>query len=240
MAGLRERKKIARRAELLKAATDLFRSAGYEHTTMEEIARRADVSPPTLYSYFPTKQDLLLALFREGRNELRNAYDAILDNPPEDPVEAVTRLIHVDMGDIRSVGDKKCWREILAAWVRAHDRADDAFHDHQLSFEIYLRRLLDRLIEAGRLSDALDTTAASEVLYAVTWNMFWRLVSDERATPESTRAWIERQVQLVLAGWLVVAMRIEKKNRSCRIPRKKGRLPSRTQRRLPAFRTTDA
>ena len=58
--GLRERKKAQTRAAIQRHALRLFREAGYSATTMEQIAAAADVSPSTLYRYFPTKEDLIL------------------------------------------------------------------------------------------------------------------------------------------------------------------------------------
>jgi AcrR family transcriptional regulator len=58
---LRERKKAQTRAAIQRHALRLFRQAGYHSTTMEQVAAAADVSPSTLYRYFPTKEDLVLA-----------------------------------------------------------------------------------------------------------------------------------------------------------------------------------
>ena len=59
--GLRERKKMQTRAAIQRHALRLFREAGYAATTMEQIAAAADVSPSTLYRYFPAKEDLVLS-----------------------------------------------------------------------------------------------------------------------------------------------------------------------------------
>jgi AcrR family transcriptional regulator len=38
----------------------LFRGQGYAETTVEQIAEAAEVSPTTVYRYFPTKPDLVI------------------------------------------------------------------------------------------------------------------------------------------------------------------------------------
>ncbi len=200
--GLRERKKLARRAELLACAVELFRTTGFEKTTMEDIARRADVSPPTVYNYFPTKDDLLLAVFWQAREHSKKDIDPILESPPEDPVEALTLLMVADMADMRTPADKKLWREILAAQVRNHERARDEIYSYKFVFESYLRQMLLHLIATRRLSKDLDYRVAAKTLYAVTWDVFGDLIADERAAPADTRAWIEPQVRLLLRGWL--------------------------------------
>jgi AcrR family transcriptional regulator len=57
--GLRERKKQKTRDTIIKVALDLFAEHGYEQTTIAEIANAAEVSPRTIFAYFPTKADIL-------------------------------------------------------------------------------------------------------------------------------------------------------------------------------------
>jgi len=69
--GLRERKKKQRRRAIVEAAWDLFRDKGYDATTVDEIAERAQIARRTFFRYFPTKEAVVfyesperLALFR--------------------------------------------------------------------------------------------------------------------------------------------------------------------------------
>lgn len=57
--GLRERKRIATRHAIQRAAVELVVENGL-NVTVEEISQRADVSPRTFFNYFPTKEDALL------------------------------------------------------------------------------------------------------------------------------------------------------------------------------------
>ena len=56
--GLRERKKRETRRAIAEAAHALFLDRGFEHVTVADIARAADVSEGTVFNYFPTKEDL--------------------------------------------------------------------------------------------------------------------------------------------------------------------------------------
>ncbi|MEU3829638.1 TetR family transcriptional regulator [Streptomyces sp. SID486] len=58
--GLRERKKIKTREAIRAATYALVREQGYDATTIEQIAERAEVSPSTVFRYFPTKEDIVL------------------------------------------------------------------------------------------------------------------------------------------------------------------------------------
>jgi AcrR family transcriptional regulator len=52
------------RAVIFGAALELFRERGYEATTMRAIAEKAGVSLGSSYHYFPSKEHLVLLLYR--------------------------------------------------------------------------------------------------------------------------------------------------------------------------------
>jgi AcrR family transcriptional regulator len=58
--GLRERKKIRTRKTIRAAAYRLFAEHGYDATPVDRIAEAAEVSPSTVFRYFPTKEDIVL------------------------------------------------------------------------------------------------------------------------------------------------------------------------------------
>src|ERR1700736_3116447 len=59
--GLRERKKQKTRETIISVALALFAKQGYEQTTIAEIADAAEVSPRTIFAYFPSKEDILFS-----------------------------------------------------------------------------------------------------------------------------------------------------------------------------------
>lgn len=58
--GLRERKKQRTHDALSAAAIVLFLERGFDNVSVAEVAAAAEVSKPTLFAYFPTKEDLVL------------------------------------------------------------------------------------------------------------------------------------------------------------------------------------
>ncbi|HWF34155.1 MAG TPA: helix-turn-helix domain-containing protein [Solirubrobacteraceae bacterium] len=71
--GLRERKKQKTRDTIIRVALELFAERGYEGTTIAEIAEAAEVSPRTIFSYFPSKEDILFYDMTETQDRLARA-----------------------------------------------------------------------------------------------------------------------------------------------------------------------
>lgn len=60
--GRREEKREATRQEILTAASELFRTNGYDATSVDDIVLAANVAKGTFYYHFEAKEDLVLAL----------------------------------------------------------------------------------------------------------------------------------------------------------------------------------
>jgi AcrR family transcriptional regulator len=75
--------RLARRRQLLDAATEVFVARGYHAAAMDEIAERAGVSKPVLYQHFPGKQDLYLALLDESVDRLVEAVTGAIRSTAE-------------------------------------------------------------------------------------------------------------------------------------------------------------
>ncbi|MEV1063347.1 TetR family transcriptional regulator [Streptomyces sp. NPDC050263] len=85
---LRERKKIKTREAIRTATYALVKEQGYDATTIDQIAERAEVSPSTVFRYFPTKEDIVLT----------DEYDPILleelrARPADEPVPDTMRYV---------------------------------------------------------------------------------------------------------------------------------------------------
>jgi len=64
-----------RKEEILNAALELFAKQGISHTTMQDIARKAEISKGLIYNYFTSKEDLLNELTTSFINHLYDYFD---------------------------------------------------------------------------------------------------------------------------------------------------------------------
>ena len=98
--GVRERQardKELLRKSILDAARELIRESGYEKLTIRKIAAKIEYSPMALYNHFSDKDEILIALAREGFAKIGKA----LPKPGSDTPIAVLRralLQYIDFG----------------------------------------------------------------------------------------------------------------------------------------------
>ena len=87
---LNERMREASRRRIVSAALKLFAARGYAGTSIRMIASSAGISVGLFYNYFPTKADLLGALFEESMRDVQASF-ASADAAP--PGERIARLV---------------------------------------------------------------------------------------------------------------------------------------------------
>jgi AcrR family transcriptional regulator len=147
--GLRERKKLQRRKLIEDTALELFARDGFDATTVETIAAACDIAPRTFFSYFPTKDDLVLADYAE---RLARILDAFAARPANEPVwQALQGSFEAIAADYESEADRLRARFAIMATapsVRARSL------ELQLGWEF---ALVERLSERD---DVVDDTVA--------------------------------------------------------------------------------
>lgn len=122
---LRERKKVRTRQAIRAAAYRLFAEQGYDATTVDRIAAESDVSPSTVFRYFPTKEDIVLT------DEYDDVMAEVLRNRPteEPPLVSVRMVMHEALGQVLNDPEARAEmaqreeliRDVPAIRARAHE-----------------------------------------------------------------------------------------------------------------------
>jgi AcrR family transcriptional regulator len=171
---------LRNRAHLLEVAADALSEDG--STSLNEIAKRAGVGAGTLYRHFPTREALLLAVYRHDVQRLADSVDTVLARHPDDPLAAF-----------------RAWYVKLAGYVRVKHGLGDALNtagaqavidDTYAPVTAATKTLLDACAAAGAVRADLDPM---DVLLLM--GFLWR-VPDTRAG----RAQAARILDVVLAG----------------------------------------
>lgn len=92
--GLREMKKERTRSDIVRVATRMFASRGFDEVTVDEIAAEAEVSHRTFYRYFATKEELVLGPLQHGLDDFVSKF---AQRPRSESVVASVRGVIMDL-----------------------------------------------------------------------------------------------------------------------------------------------
>ncbi len=129
--GRRERRKQEVRARILCVARELFAKHGFEATTVDEIARAADVVPATFFNHFQSKQALLALM----AGEVFETLHAMTAQHLEGPGTSVAKLRRFIVSISESIASSRgVARDVFLEFLRS-DATPDEPHP-------YLERLI--------------------------------------------------------------------------------------------------
>ncbi len=141
----RERHRAADRAALLAAAEVVFSERGYHGTSMRDLARAAGFSIGGVYQFFPSKDDLYLALIEEQWQQFFAALRQALGAPG-----AVERLLALTRATLAYFQARRAFFQI---YLSDRSRFAPAFKDRVAATvtrnQRALRRQIVRLMAAG-------------------------------------------------------------------------------------------
>jgi AcrR family transcriptional regulator len=87
----REREKQEVRQSILLAAREIARLEGWQSVTIRKVAERIEYSPPTIYEYFTSKEEILLELLREGFRQFAAVLNTAMKST-EDPEQRLFKM----------------------------------------------------------------------------------------------------------------------------------------------------
>ncbi len=201
MEGLRERQRRQRHAEILAAAGKLFTESGFEETTVEDVAREAMVSAPTVYSYFQSKADLLFALYEADEELIEKRVRAVLEDLPPDPCEAIIAIELAIITQGYDFTQKRVWREIMAATLYGPQERRASYAKLQAVRIDLLQQGIEMLKGRSQLLADLDTEAAARIVHAIGRNAFRRYIGVDDEMEETLVARIRTDIAIAFAGF---------------------------------------
>lgn len=195
----RKRRAAARRNQILDAAAEVFAEKGFARATTKEIADRADVSEGTIYNYFESKGDILLALTDRlsGMMPLSEVLDLSTFN---DPAEALRALLHFKYTLTREKA--RMIRTILSEIMIDSEVADRYREQFMAPLVNMIEENLQARIEAGQLRPT-DTSLLSKFFSVIFAGLSVQFMLGELRDEETWDALSELIVDIVRGGVLV-------------------------------------
>ncbi|WP_433133701.1 TetR/AcrR family transcriptional regulator [Micromonospora sp. CA-240977] len=165
--GLRARKKARTRDVIADAAISLFLAHGFDQVSVSDIAATAEVSKPTLFRYFATKEDLILHRFADHQGEPARV---VRDRQPDmAPMTALHRRFRAGLDRFEPVTGLNDHPEVVAfhRLVFTTPSLAGRLMQYMLDDEDALAAVLDRGI--GARLQAAQVIAVQRVLARTNW-----------------------------------------------------------------------
>jgi len=191
--GRRERKKEQTRRKIFDAALALFMAKGFEATTVDDIAARADVAKGTFFNYFPRKESVIESLAEDW---MEAAQDTAADRAR--PALARLRALYAGITDAFEKHPDLSRAVMRASAQRICRPSTDG---SWRGFE----ELVIRVIREGQQRGELRTDTSPQVLHGVLVSCFvgsvlWWLGEQSADDTPRTRTMTLRQVVEALQG----------------------------------------
>ncbi len=201
MVGVRERKQKETRADILRAARDLFLEKGYEATTVEQIAEKAVVGAGTLYNYFPSKDDIFLSVMydeifikvekNDSNEDVANGYGV-----EEAVLKYLTKYINAF-----KLFRKSLWKDIMSmVFAKSGSGLFKKWFTFDMRFVASLERKLNGFKKNGHLPESFDCGEASFNIYSVLITLFFLYVYSDNMTLDEFTAKMSKQLHFIFAG----------------------------------------
>jgi len=156
-----------RRKQILAAAMECFARNGYRSTSVEDIVHESGLSVGAIYTYYPSKQDLFLALAEERTAETLEQFRTIYERPGSmadknrDAVELFFQQMSAELAPYCRVSFE-FWSEAPKSEALQAERARMCDSIRQ-----FLGWALTEARDAGELRSDVDIASAAELILAL-------------------------------------------------------------------------
>ena len=192
------------RSRIVAAATALFAERGYSTTTLEAIARHADVSVETVYKRFGNKVALLEAISEpaivgaDDGSDIFDRTEIATIAATKDQRDQVRQLAAFSRSILERV---HAVHAILVGAAAADSRAAELTRGHEERRLQGQRRYIDLLLANGPLRPGLDAEEAAATYSALASpTTFGMLVRDYGWSADRFQEWLELTLARVLLG----------------------------------------
>jgi len=152
--------------DVVEAALTVFAEKGFDRSTMQDVASVAGLHKSSIYHYFRSKDEMLLAVCRPTLDELLDSIDSVVRatnlSPRQRVEESFAAAADVALGHVRETN--------IILSQRPGSPAGDEILRHRLAYE---SRFADLIRDAGSLTREAAILRARVLLGTINWVLMW-------------------------------------------------------------------
>ncbi|GER83953.1 hypothetical protein KTAU_25900 [Thermogemmatispora aurantia] len=189
----KEKQRQEREALILQTAEEVFCEKGYHETSIDEIAARVGIAKGTVYLHFPSKEDLLVALFRRDTEQVISEVEAIASSPGCSAREKLEAILHLLYGELFKKRTRLFYSIYNSPEMRVLLEKKKEMGDHWGQ----LTHCLEELLAEGQAAGEFDPELPTSVMLSLFLNLvsvrgYERLVGQEGLAPAEVARYLAR------------------------------------------------
>jgi AcrR family transcriptional regulator len=193
--GLRERKKARLRQQIIDTSIKLFRKKGYDATRIDDIVRILEISQPTFFRYFPSKDALLREVGERGYACICERLRSELSN--KERTEQRLRRLYVTMA--REVEtDRELWQAVVLSGAMDPVRSAE-LRGHEEAAVRLLREILTQGQKRGEVTREFPVVHLAEFMEGL-YNTVVRQWAVDLTGPHKLTDRVRSAVEFFLCG----------------------------------------
>jgi AcrR family transcriptional regulator len=193
--GLRERKKARLRQQIIDTSIRLFRKRGYESTRVEDIVQILEISQPTFFRYFPSKDAVLREVGRRGFNCIKEHLETELSSDAT-TAERLQRMYEDMAREVES--DRPLWRAIVLSGAMDPVRSPQMRRADEIACAL-LRAVLEEGQKRGEVTKKFPPSHLAEFMEGLYTTVVRRWAVD-LSGPHSLNERVRSAVAFFLEG----------------------------------------
>ena len=164
---LKEKQRGEREALILQVAEEVLMEKGYYETSIDEIAARVGIAKGTVYLHFPSKEDLVIAIFERDMQQLLQYIDSTMSSAltARGKLEAIFDLMH---GGIISKRMQLLYSLSNGAGLR-HLLVEKKGYLREIWDQLSAR--LNSLLEEGKAAGEFDSSLPTMVMLSAFYSL---------------------------------------------------------------------
>lgn len=195
---LRKLQKLDRSNRILEVARTRFQNEGYGCVSIESIALEAGVSAVTIYNYYETKANLLLALVKESDAHLIAQLNELVYDLPDDIRDAVAEFGQIMRQHAMTYLAKSTWREVLAASIlKGGKQFGTTYRNLDQALIVLMSSLMKAYQRRGTLSRDIDAETLADSLYQMQNIRFFLFISNDDQSEDDADLQFRRDVAVI-------------------------------------------
>jgi AcrR family transcriptional regulator len=200
MANLRERQKERRERGILRAATKLIEEKGWENTSIEEVAAKAEVGVATVYNYFGSKIELLHAIFNLYLDEQIAVGRKVIEDPPASALDGMIALFSAYADGMINHFGKRVMEEFFGLALSPQYSYGKDVMPMKMRFVEQMVELMDIYCSQGQIRQDIEKTEAAMLCYSVISIPLWMFVVVPEMSLDDAKQKMRSNLQLLFDG----------------------------------------